>query len=243
MPLRDHFRSPIADFMPWESTHSAWATRLADALNDRWLSGRFLARERARLGPHLEIDVASFELPPGHSPPSGNGGNVAVRSQTWAPPQAVCSAPASFPDTFEVLVLDHETSGELVAAIELISPSNKDRPSERGAFVAKCASYLHQGVSVALIDVVTNRHSNLHNELATFLRMPEAALLPESVHLYAAAYRPALREGRAEFDIWRESCELNALLPTMPLRLTGDLFVPVEFEATYAETCRRRRVP
>ena len=27
----------------------------------------------------------------------------------------------------------------------------------------------------------------------------------------------------------------------MPLRLTGDLFVPVEFEATYQETCRQRR--
>jgi hypothetical protein len=28
----------------------------------------------------------------------------------------------------------------------------------------------------------------------------------------------------------------------MPLRLTGDLFVPVDFEATYMEACRRRRL-
>ena len=28
----------------------------------------------------------------------------------------------------------------------------------------------------------------------------------------------------------------------MPLRLTGDLFVPVEFELTYLETCRQRRL-
>jgi hypothetical protein len=28
----------------------------------------------------------------------------------------------------------------------------------------------------------------------------------------------------------------------LPLRLTGDLFVPVDFEATYVETCRRRRL-
>jgi hypothetical protein len=26
------------------------------------------------------------------------------------------------------------------------------------------------------------------------------------------------------------------------LRLTGDLFVPVDFEATYQEACRRRRL-
>ena len=30
----------------------------------------------------------------------------------------------------------------------------------------------------------------------------------------------------------------TADLPTMPLRLTGDLFVPVELELAYMETCR-----
>ena len=28
----------------------------------------------------------------------------------------------------------------------------------------------------------------------------------------------------------------------MPLRLTGDLFVPVEFEAAYMEACRKRKL-
>ena len=31
-------------------------------------------------------------------------------------------------------------------------------------------------------------------------------------------------------------------LPTLPLRLTGDLFVPVDFDAAYQEACRRRRL-
>ena len=31
-------------------------------------------------------------------------------------------------------------------------------------------------------------------------------------------------------------------LPLLPLRLTGDLFVPVDFEAAYQEACRRRRL-
>jgi len=31
-------------------------------------------------------------------------------------------------------------------------------------------------------------------------------------------------------------------LPTLPLRLTGDLFVAVDFEAAYQEACRRRRL-
>jgi hypothetical protein len=28
----------------------------------------------------------------------------------------------------------------------------------------------------------------------------------------------------------------------LPLRLTGDLFIPVDFEAAYQEACRRRRL-
>ena len=31
-------------------------------------------------------------------------------------------------------------------------------------------------------------------------------------------------------------------LPLLPLRLTGDLFVPVDFEVSYQEACRRRRL-
>jgi hypothetical protein len=35
-----------------------------------------------------------------------------------------------------------------VAAIEIVSPANKDRPEHRRKFVAKCAALLQQGVSV-----------------------------------------------------------------------------------------------
>jgi len=32
MPLLDHFRPPISEHHRWESFHSNWATRIADAL-------------------------------------------------------------------------------------------------------------------------------------------------------------------------------------------------------------------
>ena len=35
---------------------------------------------------------------------------------------------------------------------------------------------------------------------------------------------------------------VGVALPTMPLRIVGSLFVPVDLEATYAEACRRRRI-
>lgn len=35
MPLLDHFHPPLHPRHHWESFHSNWATRLADALNDQ----------------------------------------------------------------------------------------------------------------------------------------------------------------------------------------------------------------
>jgi hypothetical protein len=60
--------------------------------------------------------------------------------------------------------------------------------------------------------------------------------------LYAVAYRPVRRQDQAQIDFWPEPCMLGAALPVMPLRLTADLFVPVEFETAYLEACRRRRL-
>lgn len=243
MPLFDHFHPPVDDDLPWDSLHSGWATYLATALNQRWLTRDFVALEHTHVGPHVEIDVATFERQPSPVGPStGNGGGrVAALPEVYAPPQALAAIPAVFPDRFEVLVFTRREGRRLVGAIELISPGNKDRAEERQAFVAKCASYLQEGVSLVLIDIVTTRHANLHNDLLHFLNAP-AGLLPEDVHLYAAAYRPILRGQSAQVDVWAEPCGVSMALPTMPLRLTGDLFVPVEFEATYLETCRERRL-
>jgi hypothetical protein len=243
MPLFDHFRPPVEDALPWDSLHSAWATYIASALNQRWLTRDYIALEHTHVGPQVEIDVGTFERPafPITSTMNNGGGGVATLPEVYVPPQALTAIPAVFPDRFEVRVFSRRDGRQLVGAIELVSPSNKDRAEERRAFVAKCASYLHEGVSVVLIDVVTTRRANLHNDLLQFLNAP-TGLLPDQTYLYAAAYRPVMRNQTPQFDVWAETCSLATALPTMPLRLTGDLFVPVEFEATYQETCRQRRL-
>jgi hypothetical protein len=140
-----------------------------------------------------------------------------------------------------VRVFTRREGRRLVGAIAWISPGNKDRDEERRAFVAKCARYLQQGVSLVLIDIVTTRDANLPNDLLRFLNAG-AGLLPEESPLYAASYRPVVRDPLVQIDVWAERCRVSTELPTMPLRLTGDLFVPVELEATYLETCRQRRL-
>jgi hypothetical protein len=139
-------------------------------------------------------------------------------------------------------VYDPDPNGNLVAAIELISPANKDCPKNREAFVAKCAAYLGAGASLVILDAVTIRRANLHNELVRLLEGPPELALPANPPLYAAAYRPVIRDEKPSIDVWTAGFSVGDVLPTMPLRLTGDTFVPVEFEETYTITCRDRRM-
>jgi len=211
-------------------------------LTDRWLPPGYIAEEYAYLGPSVEIDVATFT----REPPTTAGTETAVvatlGSKVWSPPAADASFPAVFPDTFEVRVLATDTGPRLVAAIELVSPSNKDRPNERKAFATKVASYLYQGVSVIVVDIVTNRRANLHNEVVNIMDAGDSLrFLPEST-LYTAAYRPLRRGHGDEIDLWRSTLELGRTLPTLPLGLRADLAIPVDFEATYAEACLRKRL-
>jgi hypothetical protein len=240
MPLLDHFHAPLDERYPWESFHSGWATRIADQLSER-VPAEFVVAEHTHSGTHLEIDIATFEQSVARSRSDAAGPTLAL-APTWAPPAPAHVVPAIFPDTFEVRLFSTLAGLTLVAAIELISPSNKDRPEERQAFAVKCASYLHQGVSLIIIDIVTSRRANLHNQIIQLLPRAQACEIPAQATLYAVAYRPVLRGEHAEIDIWPATFAIGDALPTLPLRLTGDLFVPVDFEASYQEACRRRRL-
>ena len=243
MPLFDHFHPPLYPNHHWESFHSNWATRIADGIA-ALLPPEFQVEEHIHLGPGIEIDVAAFQgQSSGENTASTGPATATLVAPAYAPPAPDHAIPAVFPDTFEIRVFNSIAGLTLVGVIELVSPGNKDRPEARRAFVTKCASYLAQGVSLIVVDVVTNRHANLHNEMMRLMeKATDLDYLPE-VSLYATAYRPARREQQDEIELWKRPLALGAALPTLPLRLIGDLFVPVDFEASYQEAYRRRRLP
>ena len=61
----------------------------------------------------------------------------------------------------EIRVYQDLGGAELRAAIELVSPANKDRAGSRRTFAAKCAGYLQHGIGVVIVDIVTARAANL----------------------------------------------------------------------------------
>jgi hypothetical protein len=239
MPLLDHFHPPLTPLHSWESFHGRWANAIADAL-DRTLPGRFFAEVQVHWGTRIEAGVAEFEWSEAHEGANGAGGGVAV--QTWAPPAATQTVDVVFPDDIEVEVFDLRDGKRLVAVIELISPRNKDREEARRAFAAKCLAYLQRGIGLIIVDIVTARSGNLHQDLLEMLGQAGAAALPPDTPLYAVAYRPAHRKESNQLDLWPVPLALGQPLPLLPLALRGAFFVPVDLEATYTETRQRCRL-
>jgi len=194
----------------------------------------------------FEIDVASDEedVPaPFASQARAEEGGVAAA--VWAPPQPTLAATTDLPDQdeYEVRVYDAKRHDRLVAAVEIVSPANKDRPETRRVFVARCAALLQQHVSVALVDLVTPRQFNLYFDPLGLIGQADPALAPEPPVVYAAACRWA-REGDAwHFRAWTHTLTVGQPLPTLPLWLADNLAVPLELEASYEETCRILRIP
>src|SRR5205085_3641009 len=98
----------------------------------------------------------------------------------YAPPPPALNIPITFPamDLFEILIRP-EGSARLAAAIEFVSPANKDRPAARRAFAVKCASYLQEGAALLVVDIVTNRGGYLPQDVLDVLAGPTAARLPD----------------------------------------------------------------
>lgn len=233
MPLRDHFHPPLDNRRSWDELHGAWPTVIVMALNKR-LPPRYVAGPRVHLGTTFEIDVASCEEDEA-TPFTSEGGSEdgGVATATNLPDQ----------DEYEVRVYDTKHQRRLVAAVEIVSPSNKDRPENRRLFVGKCAALLREKVSVTIVDVVTTRQFNLFGDLLEWAGQSDPSTPPEPSPIYASACRWRRVGNIARLETWAHPLTLGQPLPTLPLWLTDNLAVPLELEASYEETCRILRIP
>src|SRR5260370_5996865 len=185
MPLLDHFHAPVSERRTWEGFHGLWAAALVEKLNRDVLGQDYFADMQVHIGSQVEVDFAT--LTEAQATAERSAGTTSTLAQAWAPPATELVFPTAFPDEIEVQVFATITGAALVAAIELVSPRNKDRPEARQAFTAKCLAYLSRGIGLIVVDIVTNRLTNLHNELMQMLGQGVPFLLPPSVSTYAVA--------------------------------------------------------
>ncbi len=245
MPLRDHFRPPLADRRSWEGFYGGWPAMIVIGLN-RVMTHCYVAEPRAHLGSSVESDVATHEETDADAPSAGAKENLGgIATAVWAPPRPTLAVATDLPalDEYEVRVFDTQSGRRLVAAVEIVSPSNKDRPEHRRAFVAKCAALLQNRVCVAIVDLVTTRTSNLYSDLIDLLGQADPALADGPPPLSAVACRWARGGDAWLLETWAHPLTLGQPLPTLPLWLADNLAVPLELEPSYEETCRILRLP
>jgi hypothetical protein len=218
MPLHDWSERP-----GWEGMHHLWITELL-----RWVKPRLPEGYRAYIGaaPLLAVG-APIERP-----------DVSIRSwpadETARPSGTSVAEPD---DEIAVATLDPETAvyverqGRLIAAVEVISPRNKDRPIARSAYLTRYLGYLLDGANLLLIDVHRRPLAfSFADELAVHLHLEQPSLPPPMAVSYRVG-EPAATGGRL-LAIWRRPFTLGASLPDLPLPLTPEQGVPVDLEVT-----------
>jgi Protein of unknown function (DUF4058) len=245
MPLFDHFRPPVLLKRHWSEFHGQWPAEIVRTLFDRLPPG-YYAGPRLYLGSSFEVDISvARDDDRSMEAPEVDSGGVAT-----LPVTETFVANLLRVDDYEVRIFDTERARTLVAAIEIVSPSNKDRPESRSQFVSKCSALLQEGVCVSIVDIVTERLANLYLELRDRMKtadsgesiaVPRIGAEPSSLYAVTLRVRHQIQKPPL-LDTWYYPLEIGQPLPTIPLWLSHSRCIELPLEAGYAETCRILRI-
>jgi hypothetical protein len=231
MPLHDW-----TDERGWDSVHPFWLAYLVE-----WIQPRLPEGYKAFLGGVPALTVAS-----------GNGKpDVSVRQWEPAPPAVApgTDTDGTEPD-LEVSVtvrLDPQQAvhvdfhGQLIAAIEIVSPRNKDRADAKETYTNRYLGYLRLGVHLMLVDVLPRPKGFSFSDAIT------AALgldLPPLPPPFAAAYRvgevvPVGEDMGSLVGLWRRPLKVGQPFPLLPLPLSVHRAIKIDLEETYHRAAKR----
>jgi hypothetical protein len=223
MPLHDWTRVDAGTF---HAFHQFLVIEICRALNRGILPPGYYALPDQRVsGP--EPDVVALRL----RQPSSSGG-LAVAD---APPRVkqiarVKSESAIYARKADRIVIRHRL-GPVVAAIEVISPGNKDNKNGIEAFVAKAVEFLRNGIHLVVIDLFPpgprdpgGIHQLIWDELSSKPFDPRPADKPLTVASFDAG---------DELTAYVDPLAVGDRLPDAPLFLAPGWYVKMPLEKTY----------
>jgi hypothetical protein len=228
MPLHEW-----TDRKDWEGFHTLWLTELL-----RWIKPRLPAGYRAYIGspptlavgaPAARPDVIVRERPDDRAAePAATPAELPAGDGELAAPDVEVAVFALEPG----LALQIERQGRLVAAVELISPRNKDRPLARDTYLARYLAYLLEGVHFLVVDVHRRPlNFSFADRIAQELQIRQSPTPPPVALSYRVGEIAAT--GGCLLAIWRRPLEAGQQLPVLQLALGVDLQVGVDLEKTY----------
>ncbi len=221
MPIHDWTRVNAGTFHDF---HGGWINHLKEQLNGGTLPSGYYAMSEQWAGRRV-ADVLTLQTA---VPPAGEGG-VAVDER---PPQVrrVLTVSSASRAKRRTLVIRHTSGHRVVAFIEIVSPSNKDRPGHVAEFVDKAIEAIERGIHLLLVDLFPPGPydpQGMHGAIWERLD-DEPYLLPPDEPLTLAAYA-ADRSPTAYVD----HLAVGSPLPPMPLFLDLDRYVEVPLEPSY----------
>lgn len=240
MPLRDHFRPPLIDDHSWETVHGMWPTYIVEVMKPLLPAG-FQVGPRVRLGVTFELDAGVRERIGSFRTAAEERGGAATA--TAAHPVHFIEADLGDYDEYEVLVYDRRGERRLVAAIEIVSPGNKDREESRQAFVRKVALLLREGVHVTIVDPVTVPRFNLYAELLERVGRDDPPPFDPGSTYVATVLSHERFARRPLLGLWHFPMRVGQPWPTVPIRLDEDILVDLPLEPSYEKTCGMLDIP
>ena len=205
----------------------------------------YTAEPRVHLGNLYELDVNAYRDDFNATAWSGDDegrDGVSTATRKLSKPLLTLEADLTEEYEYEVLVFDESRNRHLVAAVEIVSPGNKDRPDSRRAFVSKCAALLQERVCVSIVDLVTNRNFNLYADLLALIDRKDPSYTRKPPTTYAVTLRGRKWKAKSVLDIWPHGMKVGKPLPTLPIWLNDEYLIPLNLESSYEETCRILRI-
>jgi|SRR5579862_8361638 len=214
MPLHDW-----TTLSGWSGVRHIWIVELL-----HWIKPRLPAGYRVFIGstPTFAIDA------PGEERPAMMVFDTASGESSEEPEQEI-----AVPALTAEMALFVECQDRLIAAVELVSPRNKDRASACGAYTNIYAGYLLKGVNLLLVDVHPRPDQfSFADAIAQELQIEQ---LPACPVPFAISYRVGEKapNGGRVVALWRRPLTVGLSLPTLPLALSVKQAVPVDLEETY----------
>ena len=218
MPLHDW-----TERTGWEGLHIFWMTEIVRELRAQLPPGY-----RAVIGSSPLVAVGLSPVKPDVAVTNGTAPHAPTPTRTVPEPD-VEVAVATLEEDATVMV---EREGRLVAAVELISPRNKDRPSAREQYAGRYLNYLRGGVHLLLVDVHRRPVGFSFPQLVTATFDP---VLPAPPAPSAVAYRvgASAASGGRMLGAWQYVLVVGEPLPAVTLPLSLDQSVMIDLEGTY----------
>lgn len=225
MPMHDWTR---VDPNAYHTFHLFWLGTLASALNRNGLPEGYYAMAE-HTAPPCVPDVVT--LATDDAPHPDDEGGVAVVA---APKTKISATEHGRKQKLagRRIAIKHERDRQIVAVIEIVSPSNKAKKLEFNDLVGKSVQLLRQGIHLLLIDPFppTRRDPNgIHAAVWRELTGKKAefdADKPLTLASYAA-------RGDDMYSSFVEPLAVGDTLPDMPLFLTPGRHVPAPLEESY----------